>query len=160
MGRITALYGLKGWVKVFSHTEPRQGIVDYDPIYLDFSGEWRQFSIQAGRSQSKGVVLKFAGYDDRETASALLNRDIAVRREQLPALEPDEYYWTDLLGLRVITLEGVELGRVERLFETGSNDVIVVTGERERLIPFVEDDVIAEIDLKQGVIRVDWDLDF
>jgi 16S rRNA processing protein RimM len=145
---------------VFSHTEPRQGIVDYDPLFLDFAGEWRRFSTQAGRLQGKGVVLKFAGYDHREEATALLGRDIAVPREQLPDLEPDEYYWTDLLGLRVVTRQGVELGTVERLFETGANDVVVVAGERERLIPFLEDEVITEIDLKGGVMRVDWDPDF
>jgi len=160
LGRITGLYGVQGWVKVFSYTEPRAGIIGYDPLYLDGQGDWRPCRIEEGRLQGKGVIIKFAGYDDRDAATALLGRDIAVRREQLAPLNAGEYYWSDLEGLRVMTVGGVVLGVVERLFETGANDVMVVAGERERLIPFIAGDVIVEIDLTGGVMRVDWDPDF
>jgi 16S rRNA processing protein RimM len=90
----------------------------------------------------------------------LIDCDIAVQREQLPALESGEYYWTDLQGLRVVNLEGVELGVVSHLFETGANDVLVVRGERERLIPYTTGEAIQEVDLDHGQITVDWDPEF
>ncbi len=160
LGRITGLYGVQGWVKIFSYTEPRAGIIDYDPLYLAGQGDWQPCQVAEARLQGKGVILRFAGYDDRNAAMALLGRDLAVRREQLAPLTAGEYYWSDLEGLRVITVGGVELGVVVRLFETGANDVVVVAGERERLIPFIAGDVIVEVDLAGGVMRVDWDPDF
>lgn len=157
LGRVAGLHGLQGWVKVFSHTQPRKGIVNYDPLYVASKGEWRPLCVEEARQQGKGVVLKFVGYADRDAATALLGCDIAVRREQLPPPSPGEYYWADLLGLRVVTVDGMELGRVQNLLETGANDVIVVAGERERLIPFLQGTVVVAIDLDQGLLRVDWD---
>jgi 16S rRNA processing protein RimM len=160
VGRITGLYGVHGWVRVFSHTQPREGIGEYRPLYLQSDGEWRSIEVQEMRRYGGGLLLKLGGYDDRTAATRLLGCDLAIRREQLPALAADEYYWVDLEGLRVITVDGVELGRVARLFETGANDVVVVAGERERLIPFLRGDVIKRIDLAQGLMEVDWDPDF
>ena len=157
LGRITGLYGVQGWVKVFSYTEPRAGIIDYEPLYLADQGDWQPCQVAEARLQGKGVILRFAGCDDRNAAMALLGCDLAVRRAQLAPLTAGEYYWSDLEGLRVITVGGVELGVVARLFETGANDVVVVAGERERLIPFITGDVIVEIDLAEGVMQVDWD---
>lgn len=160
LGRIGGLYGVHGWLKVFSHTQPREGIVGYRPLYVGSGGEWRRMDMQEGRAHGKGVVLKFVGYDDRDSALALLGCDIAVRREQLPEPEPGEYYWSDLQGLRVVTLDGVELGVVDHLLETGANDVLVVEGDRQRLLPFLQGDVVRDIDLRAGMMRVDWDPDF
>ena len=102
---------------------------------------------------------------DRDSATALVGREIAVTRQQLPALDEGDYYWRDLLGLQVINLDDVTLGTVANLMETGANDVLVVEshsdGERqERLIPYIREQVIRHVDLEQGVIRVDWDPDF
>ncbi len=160
LGRVSGLFGVNGWVRVFSHTNPREGIIRYSPVFLNRQGEWRAFEIEAGRAHGAGVVLKFVGCDDRDRAITLLQSDIAVRRAQLPPPEPGEYYWTDLQGLRVVTLDGVELGIVASLFATGANDVIVVRGERERLLPFVRDQVVVEVDLERRLLRVDWDPDF
>lgn len=160
LGKIIGLHGLQGWVKIFSYTCERAGIADYKPLYLSMRGEWRPVELEQSRLQGKGVAFKFAGYDDRDAAVVLLGCDIAVPRAQLPEPEPGEYYWADLEGLRVETVAGVELGTVERLFETGANDVLVVKGERERLIPFIQGRVVVGIDLEQGLIRVDWDPDF
>jgi 16S rRNA processing protein RimM len=106
------------------------------------------------------VVLKFVGCDDRDQVIALLQADIAVRRAQLPPPAPGEYYWADLQGLRVVTVDDVELGTVSHLLATGANDVLVVKGERERLLPFVRDQVVVEVNLEQRLLRVDWDPDF
>lgn len=160
LGRVSGLFGIQGWVRVFSHTDPRHGIAGYNPIFLNRQGEWQPFTIEEGRAHGAGVVVKFAGYDDRDQAATLIQSDIAIRREQLPPVAPGEYYWADLAGLRVVTLEGTELGTVDRVFATGANDVLVVKGERERLLPFVKGQVIVEVDLKQGRLRVDWDPDF
>lgn len=86
--------------------------------------------------------------------------EIGIRPEQMPATGPGEYYWRDLEGLEVVNLQGERLGRVDHLLETGANDVLVVVGERERLIPFVSAQVVTEVDLETGLIRVDWDKDF
>ncbi len=160
LGRVSGLFGVNGWVRVFSHTEPREGISRYHPIFLKRQGEWREFKIEAGRAQGAGVVLKFIGFDDRDQATTLIQSDIAVHRAQLPPPEPGEYYWADLEGLRVVTLEGVELGVVSHLLATGANDVLVVKGERERLLPFIKDRVVVEVNLEQRLMKVDWDPEF
>lgn len=160
LGRVSGLFGIQGWVRVFSDTEPRDGIVRYNPVFLKRQGEWRPFEIEVGRAHGQGVVLKFVGCDDRDRAATLLQCEIAVRREQLPPPEAGEYYWADLEGMRVVTLDDVELGVIDSLFATGANDVMVVRGERERLVPFIRGNVIAEIDLEKRLVRVDWDLDF
>lgn len=123
-------------------------------------GGWQEFSLLEGRQQGKGVVAHLQDCEDRDQAHALMGREIGIRRDQLPATAPGEYYWSDLQGLKVITLEGDALGTVDHLIETGANDVLVVKGERERLIPFISEQVIVAVDLDAGEIQVDWDKDF
>lgn len=160
LGRVAGLWGVRGGLKVWSDTQPRAAICRYRPLFLGRDGQWREVVPVLGREQGKGIVMQFDGVEDRDAAAALIGCEIAIRREQLPAPAPGEYYWTDLVGLRVETLDGIELGHVDHLFETGSNDVIVVRGERERLIPFLRGSVIQDIDLEAGRMRVDWDPDF
>lgn len=145
---------------MFSATAPREGIVDYNPWLLKLGDEWKSFEVESGRRHGKTVVVKLAGIDDRDQAALLCNAEIAVRREQLPAAKADEIYWADLEGLAVRTVDGVELGRIEHLIETGANDVLVVKGERERLIPFVREQVVKSVDLETGTVTVDWDPEF
>ena len=160
LGRIAGLYGVRGWVKVFSETEPRAGIVGYSPWLVRVGGAWQAMDVAEGKAHGKGVIVRLAAVNDRDQAARLLGAEIAVGRDQLPPPADGEYYWADLEGLRVVTVEGVELGVVDHLFETGANDVLVVRGERERLIPLVMPDVVVEVDLEQGRMRVDWDPDF
>lgn len=159
VGRIAGLYGVRGWLKVYSYTREREDILRYTPWLIDTGGGWKEVAVVDGRMQGPGVVAQLAGYADREAAGALIGSDIAIRVEQLPPLKPGEYYWAQLEGLKVVNLQGIELGQVVRLFETGANDVMVVAGERERLIPYIGD-VIKEVDVGSGLIRVDWDADF
>jgi 16S rRNA processing protein RimM len=161
MGRINGLHGVRGWVKVFSHTQPRSNILSYRTWYLRRGGEWIATELLDGRLQGKGVVARLKGYDDRDQAAALLGVDIAIRREQMPRSGPGEYYWAELVGLKVINAEGVALGVVEQLLETGANDVLVVRdGEAERLIPYLPGQFVLEVSLDDGVMKVDWDQDF
>jgi 16S rRNA processing protein RimM len=161
LGYVSGPHGLQGWLKVHSDTSPRENIVGYSPWYLIRDGERYRWQVNGGRRQGKGVVAKLAGCNDREAAEALTGSVIQIRREQLPDVTaPGEHYWVDLVGLRVETLDGVVLGRIERLFETGANDVMVVQGERERLLPYVWEQVVHSVDLDAGVMRVDWDPEF
>jgi len=161
LGRVSGAYGIQGWIKVHSDTSPRENIVAYSPWYLLRDGQRETHKVNAGRRQGKSVVAKLAGCNDRDAAEALIGAEIAILRSQLPpTTEPGEYYWADLVGLRVETLDGIELGRIDQLFETGANDVIVVSGERERLLPYTWQQVVREVDLGQGVMRVDWDPEF
>lgn len=160
LGRIVGLYGVRGWVKVFSHTQPRENIVEY-PVWLIRRGEaWQQVPLEAGRRHGKGVIAKLAGVDDRDAAAGLLEAEVAVPREALPPAGSEEYYWADLEGLEVKTRDGVHLGRVSHLLETGANDVLVVRGERERLIPYTPGRAVERVDLESGLITVDWDPEF
>ncbi|MEJ2307888.1 MAG: ribosome maturation factor RimM [Gammaproteobacteria bacterium] len=160
LGRLTGIYGLRGWLKVFSETEPREGIVNYPLWWVRQHGGWKRFRVEQGRRHGKTVVVKLEGIDDRDEAARLLNADIAVEREQLPETATDEYYWTDLEGLSVVCQDGTELGRIDHLLETGANDVLVVQGDRERLIPYIPGQVIREVDLENGRMVVDWDPEF
>ena len=160
LGRIAGVFGVRGWVKVFSHTEPRDGILTYSPWAIGEEGGWRERRLLDGKPHGKGIVALLEGCGDRDQAAALIGRDIAVRRDWLPRLEQDDYYWSDLEGVRVQTLEGVELGVISHLFDTGANDFMVVKGERERLIPYLWEQVVKQVDLKAGGMLVDWDPDF
>jgi 16S rRNA processing protein RimM len=158
LGHISGVYGVRGWVKIFSETEPRENILTYSPWYLDGSREPQE--VAEGRLQGKSLVARMKGCNDRDQAAALVGQEISVRRDQLPPPSADELYWADLEGLAVVTVEGVPLGRVDRLFATSANDVLVVKGECECLIPFLWDDVVKEVDFDRGEMLVDWDPDF
>jgi 16S rRNA processing protein RimM len=155
VGRVVGLFGVRGWLKIFSYTRPRDAILKYNPWQVRTSNGWRSLTLAAGRSHGKGLVAQLEGVTDRDQAAVLIDADIAVKSEQLPSLKSGEYYWAQLEGLKVIDIVGQELGTVSRLFETGANDVMVVLGEHEQLLPFTAN-VIKEVDLVKGVIRVDW----
>jgi 16S rRNA processing protein RimM len=156
VGRIGAPHGVLGWVRIISETDPPENIFRYRPWQVG----GRPTRVLERRRSGKALVARLDGCTDREDASRYTNREIAVYRDQLPPPRTDEFYWVDLEGLMVETTSGETLGRVDHLLETGANDVLVVRGDRERLVPFVWDDVIKEVDFQRGVVRVDWDPDF
>ncbi|NOY66691.1 MAG: ribosome maturation factor RimM [Gammaproteobacteria bacterium] len=160
VGQISGLHGVKGWVKVYSYTDPRENIIQYSQWFLRSAEGWQEIKLEEGRRQGKGVVAKLEGYIDRDMSAQLIDRDIALLKDQLPQLEKNEYYWNDLIGCKVINQDKTEFGIVERMIETGSNDVLIVKGDRERLIPYIRGQVIKNIDLDSSIIQVDWDPDF
>lgn len=160
VGQIGGVFGVKGWVKVRSHTSPITNILDYQPWQLETRDGPVEITIEEGREHGKGVIARLPGCTAREHASRFVGSDISVTREQLPETDEDEYYWTDLIGLQVNTVDGESLGHVSRLIETGSNDVLVVKGERERLVPLLWDSVVTRVETQEGYIVVDWDPDF
>jgi len=169
LGKISGLFGVKGWVKVFSNTQPRENILSYSPWYLKRGGEWQEFKLLSGKPHGKGVLAHLSDCHDRDIAAELIGSEIAIKREQLPQPAPGEYYWSDLKGLKVVNLEGIDLGHIDSMLETGANDVMIVhdqtsTGnkgkKRERLIPYISEEVVHEVNLEEGFITVDWDADF
>jgi 16S rRNA processing protein RimM len=161
MGRISGAFGIRGWVKLTSYTEPPENIFNFSPWYLTqkHSKDLLTMTVATFKPQQKEWAVQFAEIDDRDKAQALRGAYIQIPRELLPALQ-DEYYWIDLEGLKVINLENQTLGVVEYLFATGSNDVMMVKGSREHLIPFVRPDVVRNIDLDAKIMVVDWDSEF
>jgi len=160
VGKIQGVFGVRGQVKIYSYTEPRENILNYDPWMLGSDGNWQTRTVESGQRHGKGIIARLHGCDDRDEALALVGSEIAVKRDQLPEIAENEYYWSDLEGLTVITREGVVLGKVSHLFETGSNDVMVVKGERQHLIPYIWGQVVTGVDLDDARIMVDWDPEF
>jgi 16S rRNA processing protein RimM len=174
LGRIAGVYGVKGWVKVYSYTDPMESIVDYSPWFIrpedslktNREAAWTKVRLKAGKRHAKTVVAKLEHCNDRDAAMSYIGSEIAIERQQLEELkDKDEYYWRDLIGLRVINQQDIELGTVKGLLETGANDVLVVSEEteadnKERLIPWTMGQAVISVDLEQGVIEVDWDPDF
>ncbi len=159
VGHITGVQGLKGWVRVFSDTDPRENIVNYSPWVLKADGSVQTLEVE-GRLQGRLVLAKLAGIESREAAAELIGNKIYIRPEQLPELAEGEYYWSDLIGMQVESVQAETLGQVEDMMETGANDVMVVKGDRQRLIPFVIDDIVREVDMAGRRIIVDWQADY
>jgi len=161
VGQVSGVFGVKGWVKVYSFTDPRENILQYSPWILRKNNQIHEVKLLGGRRQGSLVVANLQDINDRDAAAELMGSDILILRQQLPKPDADEYYWADLIGLEVQNQEGCKLGKVDHLLETGANDVLVVVdGDIERLIPFLQQSTILKVDLDGGVIVVDWDPDF
>jgi 16S rRNA processing protein RimM len=160
IGLVSGIFGVRGWIKVFSYTEPRENILTYSPWTLRKGKDSKEVKVVDGRRHGKTVVACLDGFNDRDGAADLNGWEILIRPEQLPKAKKGEYYWSDLIGLQVSTVDGVDLGVVKQMLETGANDVVVVMGERERLIPFLQEQTIKSIDLLAGIMVVDWDAEF
>jgi 16S rRNA processing protein RimM len=180
MGRVVAPYGVFGWLKVVPDTEAFDGLFDYDTWWLGKGNDWREMVVETAKIHNDVLVVKLEGIDDRDAAFACKGKQIAVPRDTLPEPEENEYYWSDLIGLRVKNKQDVDFGLIVDVFETGANDVIAVRADavkqeasadktatkeavkekpQERLIPFI-DSVVLEVDLAAKTMLVDWDADF
>lgn len=166
VGRFTSPYGIKGWLKLMSHTDPMDNIAGYEPVWVAEGNDWKPLALDRVQFHGKGLVAKIAGCDDRNQAEKFIGRDIAIKRNQLPRLPVGEYYWSELEGLDVYNQEGIFLGQVDHLVETGANDVLFIkpatgsTDDRERLIPYVPEHHVLDVNLENRRILVDWDADF
>jgi 16S rRNA processing protein RimM len=163
VGKISGAFGVKGWVRVYSFTEPRTNLLEYSPLFLSRQGEWIEVKVSGGHIQGKGLVMGIANVTDRDQVQPLIGAELAIRKSQLAPAGEDEFYWADLIGLHVENLEGEALGQVDHLLETGANDVLVVKAkdqDEERLIPFVLDEVVKLVDLDNHLIQVDWGKDY
>lgn len=156
MGRVAAPYGVKGWIRARAYTQAPQALLEFPGWWLIRDGEARSLALEEGRTRGDMLIAKLAGISDRSAAQQLVGADISVPRAALPAPAENEYYWVDLIGCEVINARGQPLGKVSQLIGTGANDVLVVQGERERLLPFVRQ-VVRDVDLESRRITVDWE---
>ncbi|MFA9420286.1 MAG: ribosome maturation factor RimM [Gammaproteobacteria bacterium] len=159
VGHIIGIQGVKGWVKVFSDTSPRENILNYSPWKIETGEKIMNVAVN-GRLHGKNVIAQIDGVEDRDLAAELIGSKIYIEPGQLPKLTEGEYYWSDLIGMKVESLESKPLGTVETMMETGANDVMVLQGDRERLIPFVIDEIVREVDLVNKRVVVDWQPDY
>jgi 16S rRNA processing protein RimM len=159
MGRIAAPFGVKGWVKVQPFSEDPGTLMDFESWRIGRGAQHTLYTVEAVQDHSNALVAKLEGIDDRDAAYALRGQEISVAKSDLPPPEENEFYWSDLIGLKVINHQGVELGKVDSLMESGANDLLVVKGTREHLIPFVAA-FVGKVDLAGGTIEVDWGEDY
>lgn len=166
LGKVTSVFGIKGWVKVYSYTDPMENLLAYPKWQLRLQGQSRFIRKLDGRKHGKGLVAKLEGVDTPEDARLLSGAEILLSRAELPKLPEGDYYWSQLIGLTVVNLQGQVFGKVSNLLETGANDVLVVKGcqgsidQQERLIPWLLPDVVRQVNLETAQIEVDWDADF
>lgn len=160
VGKFGAPHGVRGWLKVYSFTEPLENILDYHPWQTETDQGWQSVKVLETKPLGLAWVVRLQGCEDREQAKLYTNRRIGVDRDQLPALPEGEYYWADLIGLEVFNTKGILLGKISRFIETGSNDVMVVSGDKEHWIPYLIGNVIKNIDVATSKIEVDWDEEF
>lgn len=159
MGRIAAPFGVKGWVKIQPFSEDPRALKDFESWRVGRGEQHTHYTVEAVQDHGTALVAKLGGIDDRDAAYALRGQEVAVARRDLPPPEENAFYWSDLIGLTVINREGVELGKVASLMETGAHDVLVVKGQREHLIPFVAA-FVGIVDQDEGTVEVDWGEDW
>jgi 16S rRNA processing protein RimM len=166
MGKFGAVYGIKGWIKVHSYTDNAESIFGFKPLLMESKGQFQEVEIADWKRHGTGFIAKIVGFDVREEAQALVGLALFVDPCHLPVLE-DDFYWRDLIGCQVRTDKAYDLGVVTEIMETGSNDVLVVKanskdafGQKERLIPFIEQQVISSVDITNKLIEVNWEPDF
>ena len=166
LGRINAAYGLKGWVKVYSDTDPMEQILTYSPWWLRRGEQEIQVEVEKGRTHGRSLVVLLPGIEDRNQAEGMIGHEVWIDSASLPQLESGEYYWHQLEGLTVVNQSDLVLGKVDSLMETGANDVMVVSpgpesfDDAERLIPFVKDVVVKEVNIEAAIIVVAWESDY
>ena len=153
-------HGVKGFVTVHSFTEPRDNVLKYANWHAFINNKWQPMKLLRAEVQNKSIIVQIEGYPERESVAFLTNIEIAIQRGQLATLEPGEYYWHQLIGMKVINKQGEPFGNVTEIIPTGANDVLVVEGNKRHLIPYLLGQFILDIDSKQQIITVDWDMDF
>jgi len=159
VGRFGKTFGVSGWLKINSFTDPKENILNFKHWLIKKNNLWQEISFASSKKQADNIIIKLPNCNSPEEAALFTNIEIGVLRKNLPKLKKDEYYWNDLVGLKVINKQGLNLGIVKDLMATGANDVLVVAGEKNRLIPYLSH-VIQKIDLDNKIIHVDWEEDF
>jgi 16S rRNA processing protein RimM len=160
IGRFGRPHGVKGLVTVYSFTDPRDNILSYSDWHAFLSNCWQPINVLSAQIHNKAIVAQIEGFPERELVARLTNVEIAVHKAQLAPLAPGEYYWHQLIGMKVINQQGLSFGEVIEVMPTGSNDVLVVKGEKRHLIPYLPGQVVTNIDSTTRIITVDWDTDF
>lgn len=156
VGRFGAPHGVKGWIRVISFTKPESQIITYAPWNIKQGDKWVEFSFDEHALWSKKLVVLPSNFINRNEAEPLVNIEIGVSRDALPKLE-DSFYWCDLIGIEVKTVMGLNLGHIDSIMETGANDVLIIKGKQEHLVPFKRPEVVKSIDIEKGEMLIDWE---
>lgn len=160
VGRFGRVHGIKGFITLQSFTDPRDNLIDYAPWHGFVNHCWREIRPVEIKANDKAIIARIEGFPDRDSVSHLTHVELAVSEEKLPPLHDDEYYCHELIGMQVVNLDGISFGEVKDVMPTGANDVLVIQGEKKRLVPFLLDQYVTKIDKQQRLITVDWDADF
>lgn len=168
IGKLGGAYGVKGWIKVISFTDKTDNIFNYNPWLIFFKERWTLIRLECWKLTKKQCyIAKIFGIANREIAMSLTNCSLVINSSQLPLLCNNEYYWKDIIGCKVVTVYGNNLGCVDYIIETTAYDILVldvfdknVIKIKNYFIPFVQDKIIKRVDLKENVVVVDWDNNF
>lgn len=156
VGFVGAPFGVRGWVKIRSHMDPPERLLDNRSLQIGVGGSWVEYRIE-DRGRSGGVpTAKLSGIDDRDQAAALRGAKIGVPRAALPERSDKDFYRADLIGCEVVNLSGVALGVVQHFIESAAQPLMVVGGERDIWVPAVPR-YLRRVDLAARRIVVDWD---
>ncbi|OGO93755.1 MAG: hypothetical protein A3F10_06165 [Coxiella sp. RIFCSPHIGHO2_12_FULL_42_15] len=160
VGKFGGTHGVHGWIKVLSFTQPAENIQKYLHWFVKVKGQWQPLHIEAQKTHGETLLIKIKDINTPEEVRRYTNCLIGIEQNQLPTLPEGEYYWSQLIGLTVITTDGRVLGKIDYLFATGANDIIVVKDRdhQEHLLPYINN-VIKSVDLAKAEMHVDWDID-
>ena len=160
MAKVLVPYGVNGWVKVYSFTEKLESFLQYKKLFLSKDQKnWIEIKVIEIKLHGKTIVANFLEIANRTQAENYKGYLIGVPKNLLPRLKEEQYYWSDLIGCEVLNVQNVSFGLVDTFIETGANDVIVVKGDKERLIPYTTKAVL-KVDTINRKIMVDWNEDF
>jgi 16S rRNA processing protein RimM len=160
MGKIVSSHGIKGWLKIYPFTENVATLNDYsDWLVSKDEKVWLRYKVEKTIIKNKSILVKFTDLNNRNESDSLNKNIVGIERSDLPELAPNIFYWSDLIGLDVINKKNIYYGVVDNMMETGSNDVIIVKGKKEILIPYLPD-VVIKVDLEAKKILVDWDEEY
>jgi 16S rRNA processing protein RimM len=159
LGKVAGTFGVHGWVKINSYTDPPENILEYEALLIGVAGRWTKAELEGGRVTNKGVLGKLRGIDTPEDARLRVGAELGVRRSEMPPPSPGEYYWSDLEGLDAESVSGERLGKIDHFRSTPAGTLIVIRGEQELWVPFVKDRVV-KVDLEQKRIVLDWSADW
>ena len=160
MGYIKGVFGVKGWLKIAANTEYADSLLDYPEWQLRKDSHTLLVKVESGKLNTSELLVKLEGIEGRDAAFALRGYTIDIMRSQFGPAEENEYYWADLIGMDVVNREGLVLGKIQNLMQTGAHDILVIDSEHEqRLIPFVSH-FIDEVNSEKHIVTVDWGLDY
>lgn len=160
VGRFGRVHGIKGFITIHSHTQPRENILHYAQWFAFMNNQWQLLDLSHIEVTGKHILVQVNGFDGREQVASLTNIEIGVPKEQLPELSEGEFYWHQLIGMQVVNQQGEALGEVTEILPTGSNDVLIVEGKKRALIPYLPGRTIIDVNAQKHIIVVEWDADF
>jgi 16S rRNA processing protein RimM len=158
LGFVGAPFGVRGWIKLRSHTDPPERLLEHRSLRIGQGSVWRSYRIEASGRSGGALTVKLAGIEDRDQAQALRGAQVCVPRSELPQRDDRDYYRADLIGCEVVNLEGIVLGQVLHFIETPAQVLMVVRGTQEFWIPAVRQH-LRRVDLSERRLVVDWNAD-